>query len=81
MSFQISDTLASKSIDPNRPAVQFPAMQTALYLTTFICVFGGAFYLATALFVEKDKKRAELTTKGRTLRMSDKGSKAVNILK
>ncbi|KAK3767380.1 hypothetical protein RRG08_049748 [Elysia crispata] len=68
---QISDTLASKSIDPNRPAVQFPAMQTALYLTTFVCVFGGAFYLATALFVEKDKKRAELTTKGLDPNLAD----------
>ncbi|RUS73015.1 hypothetical protein EGW08_019221 [Elysia chlorotica] len=67
----ISDALASKEVDPHRPAVQFPAMQTALYLTTFICVFGGAFYLATALFVEKDKKRAELATQGLDPNLAD----------
>ncbi|GFO44363.1 hypothetical protein PoB_007086800 [Plakobranchus ocellatus] len=68
---QISDSLASKSVDPARPAVQFPALQTSLYLTTFVCVFGGAFYLAVALFVEKDKKKAELTTHGLDPNLAD----------
>ncbi|CAG5123347.1 unnamed protein product, partial [Candidula unifasciata] len=55
----IADALASSHPDPNRPFVQFPAMQTSLYVTTFICVLGGGAYLATALFVEQDKKEAD----------------------
>ena len=62
--FQISDSIASGYIDPDRPSVQFLAMQTALYLTTFICVLGGGCYLATALCYEKDCKRAEKITQG-----------------
>ncbi|KAJ8312868.1 hypothetical protein KUTeg_010241 [Tegillarca granosa] len=35
----------------------------ALYMTPFICVIGGGFFLATALFIEKDKDAAAKTTK------------------
>lgn len=59
---QIADVLADKHVESNRPSVQFVAMQTALYLTTFVCVLGGACYLATAIFVERDRKRAEKLT-------------------
>ncbi|CAL1542899.1 unnamed protein product [Lymnaea stagnalis] len=64
---QITDSLASTYANPEFPSVQYTSMQTALYVTTFICVLGGAFYLATALFVEQDKKTAEKVTHGEDL--------------
>ncbi|KAH9503906.1 Protein spinster 1 [Bulinus truncatus] len=60
----IADHLASNHSNPQLPSVQFVSMQTALYLTTLICVVGGAFYLATALFIERDKKKAEKISHG-----------------
>uniref|UniRef100_A0A0B7AKL1 Major facilitator superfamily (MFS) profile domain-containing protein n=1 Tax=Arion vulgaris TaxID=1028688 RepID=A0A0B7AKL1_9EUPU len=63
---QIADAMANKHPDPTRPFVQFPAMQTALYLTTFVCVIGGGCYLATAIYVERDKREAEEITHGQT---------------
>ncbi|XP_059173446.1 protein spinster homolog 1-like isoform X1 [Physella acuta] len=64
---QITDVLASGYRDPALPSAQFTSMQNALYLTTFISVLGGAFYLATALFIERDKKSAEKDTHGHSL--------------
>ncbi|BFZ18159.1 hypothetical protein BsWGS_21198 [Bradybaena similaris] len=55
----IADALADVHPDPRRPFVQFPAMQSALYLTTFICVLGGGAYLSSALFIEHDKREAD----------------------
>ncbi|XP_052063857.1 protein spinster homolog 1-like isoform X1 [Mytilus californianus] len=61
----ISDALAKKYKDPPKtPSVQFATLQSALYMTPFICVVGGGFFLATALFIEKDRKEAEKITKG-----------------
>lgn len=44
--------------------VQFMSLQYALYTMCFVCVIGGGFYLATAIFVERDKKAAQLYTRG-----------------
>lgn len=61
----ISDALAKNYKDPpSTPSVQYPTLQKALYMTPFVCVLGGAFFLATALFIEKDQKEAEKITKG-----------------
>ncbi|XP_076453086.1 protein spinster homolog 1-like isoform X2 [Babylonia areolata] len=50
--------------DIHSASVQFMSLQYALYITCFICVIGGGFYLATAIFIERDKKAAELQTRG-----------------
>lgn len=55
---QISDILA-KDYAGQGYATQFVTLQKALYITTFICVLGGGFFLATALFIEKDKLAAQ----------------------
>nr|KAI8753658.1 protein spinster-like protein 1 [Biomphalaria glabrata] len=60
----IADSLADNHSNSKLPSVQFVSMQTALYLTTFVCVVGGAFYLATAIYVEQDKKKAEKISHG-----------------
>ncbi|KAI4902260.1 hypothetical protein NFI96_020304, partial [Prochilodus magdalenae] len=38
---------------------QFRSLQLSLLLCSFVAVGGGAFFLATALFIEKDRKNAE----------------------
>ncbi|XP_055007169.1 protein spinster homolog 1 [Boleophthalmus pectinirostris] len=38
---------------------QFRSLQLSLLLCSFVAVIGGAFFLATALFIETDRKRAE----------------------
>ncbi|KAM9843815.1 protein spinster homolog 1 [Aulostomus maculatus] len=38
---------------------QFRSLQLALLLCAFVSVMGGAFFLATALFIERDRHRAE----------------------
>ncbi|XP_069134992.1 protein spinster homolog 1-like isoform X2 [Argopecten irradians] len=61
----VSDRLAKNYNAPaDSPFVQFKTLQTALYITPFICVLGGGFFLATALFIEKDKNTAKRITQG-----------------
>jgi len=42
----------------------YSSLQYALYMTCFVCVFGGGFFLATAIYVEDDRMTANLTTQG-----------------
>lgn len=66
---QISDSLASNyPVDERKsPSVQSDTMRNAFYVTPFVCVFGGAFFLATALFIQKDREKAEKITKGKLI--------------
>lgn len=43
---------------------QFRSLQLSLLLCAFVAVIGGAFFLATALFIERDRHRAEKTCTG-----------------
>ena len=62
---QMSDALAKHYKDPPKtPSVQFPTLQNSLYITPFVCILGGGFFLATALCIEKDRKDTERLTKG-----------------
>lgn len=38
---------------------QFRSLQLSLLLCSFVAVIGGGFFLATALFIERDRERAE----------------------
>lgn len=38
---------------------QFRSLQLSLLLCSFVAVVGGAFFLATAMFIEGDRQRAE----------------------
>ncbi|XP_075774053.1 protein spinster homolog 1 isoform X2 [Pelodiscus sinensis] len=44
--------------------LEFHSLQHALMLSAFAGALGGAFFLATALFVQADRKRAELGAQG-----------------
>ena len=50
--FPISDILA-RDYAGKGYATQFVTLQKSLYVTTFVCVLGGGFFLATALFIER----------------------------
>ena len=65
-SIQVADILSKNYVgDPKSPPIQFVTLQQSLYMTTFICVLGGGFFLATALFIVQDRAKAERETKGR----------------
>ncbi|KAJ8332275.1 hypothetical protein SKAU_G00427580 [Synaphobranchus kaupii] len=50
---------------------QFRSLQFSLLLCSFVAVGGGGFFLATALFIEKDRHRAEnYAHSGETITMS-----------
>ncbi|XP_041348231.1 protein spinster homolog 1-like isoform X2 [Gigantopelta aegis] len=62
---QVSDVLAVYfSSSPKSAFVKFVTLQYALYSTPFVCVIGGGAFLATALFIEADRKKAEDLAKG-----------------
>lgn len=65
--FQISDSLVTNYPDvlQNSYFVQFATLRNALYMTSFVCVLGGASFLATAIFVEKDKARVDNLVRGK----------------
>lgn len=44
--------------------IQMRSLEYALMICAFVGVIGGGFFLATALFIEKDRKRAELFSQG-----------------
>ncbi|XP_072273398.1 protein spinster homolog 1 [Pyxicephalus adspersus] len=49
---------------PDSFLLKFRSLEYALMLCAFVGAIGGAFFLATALFIEKDRKRAELLSQG-----------------
>ncbi|XP_070204332.1 protein spinster homolog 1-like [Littorina saxatilis] len=60
----VADSLAPHFRGESKsPAVQFVSLQYSLFITTFVCVIGGGAYLATAIFIERDRKKAERETK------------------
>ena len=44
--------------------VEYLSLQYSLYMSCFVCVLGGAFFLATALFIQKDREQTEKLIKG-----------------
>lgn len=61
----IADALATKYPKDERlsPSVESSTLRNAFYITPFVCVIGGGFFLATALFIQKDREKAEKITK------------------
>ncbi|CAM5072166.1 unnamed protein product [Eretmochelys imbricata] len=57
----------SDRIQRGRPPsylLEFRSLQYALMLSAFAGVLGGGFFLATALFIQGDRRRAELSAQG-----------------
>lgn len=53
--FQLSDYLRKS----DSYLWEFRSLQLSLLLCAFVAVVGGGFFLATALFIETDRQRAE----------------------
>ena len=47
------------------PAVEFHALQYSLFMTCFVEVIGGFFFLLTALYISWDRHQAEKAVAGR----------------
>ncbi|XP_060077281.1 protein spinster homolog 1-like [Ylistrum balloti] len=59
----VSDALAKGYSHPaTTPSVQFATLQVALYVTPFVSVLGGSFFLAASLFVVQDRETAKHIT-------------------
>ncbi|KAG8431203.1 hypothetical protein GDO86_019256 [Hymenochirus boettgeri] len=57
----------SDRVKEGKPAsylLQMRSLEYALMLCSFVGVIGGGFFLATALFIEKDRKKAQLFSQG-----------------
>jgi hypothetical protein len=63
---QITDAVQS-SYGRDDLIVGFVSMQYALYMNCFVCVLGGGFFLATALYVQQDRQAATLAIKGQQI--------------
>ena len=55
MCVQVSDSLRKR----DSYLWQFRSLQVSLMLCSFVAVVGGGFFLATALFIEGDRNRAD----------------------
>lgn len=44
--------------------IDYTSMQYALFMTCFVCVIGGGFFLGTAIYVAEDRRTADLMIKG-----------------
>jgi ABC-type sulfate transport system permease component len=52
---------SNQTIDP---AVEFHSLQYSLFMTCFVEVIGGFFFLFTALYITRDKRQAERAITG-----------------
>ena len=62
---EISDAVKS-SYGRDDDVTEYISMQTALYMTCFVCAIGGGFFLLTALFIEQDRQRTDKITQGQS---------------
>ncbi|XP_075686277.1 protein spinster homolog 1-like [Rhinoderma darwinii] len=49
---------------PESDLLMFNSLQYALMVCVFVSAIGGGFFLATALFLERDRKRADIESQG-----------------
>ena len=60
----MADSIATQWGDSGFLGDRFLSLQYALFITSFIAVLGGAFFLASAVFIVQDKKNTDLVVKG-----------------
>ncbi|XP_020648477.3 protein spinster homolog 1 [Pogona vitticeps] len=72
--------LISDRIQVSRPLShlsQFRSLEYALMVCAFVGVIGGGFFLATACFIQADRKRTELYTQGQLHESSEREDRLV----
>ncbi|XP_078680075.1 protein spinster homolog 1-like isoform X1 [Branchiostoma floridae x Branchiostoma belcheri] len=57
----VSDALASGH---DNYIIKYQSLKNALFINTFVCVIGGAFFLGCAFFIVGDRARADRITRG-----------------
>uniref|UniRef100_A0A6M2E1V1 Putative sugar transporter/spinster transmembrane protein n=1 Tax=Xenopsylla cheopis TaxID=163159 RepID=A0A6M2E1V1_XENCH len=57
--------------DTNVDTLQYRAMQYALFTTSFVEVLGGLFFLITAVYITRDRSKAELTAEDGRMELSE----------
>ncbi|KAL1376666.1 hypothetical protein pipiens_020073, partial [Culex pipiens pipiens] len=60
--------------DGDSHAVQFRALQYALFSTSFVEVIGGVFFLLTAMYILRDRRNVERVVAGCDLELSESSS-------
>lgn len=70
-SFQISDAFnislgsnSSNSTTYDKELVDFKSLQYALFITCFVEILGGLFFLITAFYIIQDKRKVDQTVQG-----------------
>eukprot|EP00061_Rhincodon_typus_P001403 g14707.t1 len=61
LSVQISDAIQRSR--PDSYLAEFRSLEYALMICCFVGAMGGAAFLATAVFIERDRRKAELYTR------------------
>ncbi|XP_055626649.1 protein spinster isoform X1 [Toxorhynchites rutilus septentrionalis] len=56
------------------PAIQFRALQYALFSTSFVEIIGGVFFLLTAMYILRDRRNVERAVAGCELELSESSS-------
>ncbi|XP_078680081.1 protein spinster homolog 1-like isoform X7 [Branchiostoma floridae x Branchiostoma belcheri] len=64
----VSDALASGH---DNYIIKYQSLKNALFINTFVCVIGGAFFLGCAFFIVGDRARADRITRGEESEHSD----------
>ncbi|XP_058457620.1 protein spinster isoform X1 [Malaya genurostris] len=60
--------------DGDLPAVEFRALQYALFSTSFVEIIGGVFFLLTAMYIIRDRRNTERIVSGCELELSESSS-------
>lgn len=69
----VSDAIAS-SFGYKDVLVEYISLQYALFIPCFMCVLGGGFFLATALFLDSDRRETEKAIKDASSKCSNDSS-------
>uniref|UniRef100_A0A8D8NE94 Protein spinster n=1 Tax=Culex pipiens TaxID=7175 RepID=A0A8D8NE94_CULPI len=70
----VSQSPLAGAADGDSHAVQFRALQYALFSTSFVEVIGGVFFLLTAMYILRDRRNVERVVAGCDLELSESSS-------
>lgn len=70
----VSQSTLAGAADGDSHAVQFRALQYALFSTSFVEVIGGVFFLLTAMYILRDRRNVERVVAGCDLELSESSS-------
>lgn len=63
----ITTTKTNSNFIQENVEIKFKGLQYALFTTCFVEILGGVFFLCTAIYILRDKQKAEKAVKGKKL--------------